>query len=118
MDTPCGAIAHASDSGTGSNAGVSRPIRAIEPTPSRCHAGCGAAANGEGRDGSNVAAPTAVTLNNCLRFIRDLPASPLQVRPTLLVLNRSTQQSGQTLRMVSSNLAFVEGGCSAPGRRR
>src|SRR5438876_4922535 len=105
MDTPCGAIAHASDSGTGSNAGVSRPMRAIEPTPSRCHAGCGAAANGEGRDGSNVAAPTAVTLKNCLRFIRDLPASPSQVRPTPRISRKARlNEDGPTLHGYLQNL--------------
>ena len=33
------------------------------------------------------------------------------VRPTLVVLNRSTQQPGRILQMVSSSSTFVEGGC-------
>src|SRR5262249_24993283 len=36
IDTPGGAIAHISDSGTGSESGVKTPIRASEPAPSGC----------------------------------------------------------------------------------
>src|SRR4029453_9345731 len=81
MGAPLGAMAQASDSGTGSNAGVITPIRAIEPTPSGRQP-CEEAPAAEARYGSiSAAPPTAVTPRKCLRFIRSLPP-PLVVRPT------------------------------------
>ena len=46
--------------------------------------------------------------------IDDAEATPIGAVVSLdgfVVLNRSTQQTGRTLRMVSSNSEFVEGGC-------
>src|SRR5262245_42825715 len=82
MDTPFGAIAQASDSGTGSKAGVSTPIRAIEPTPSGRQSCRGAAAGEDGRANGSATIPRAETPKNCRRFIRNVLRSPAPVRPT------------------------------------